>query len=1092
MDAILKPKIIVFIFVFFSLSHLTAQVNNVNRYISEVENKVNRINQMANSKQVIEAMNLLNETRRDFDTYLNYYFENEMRAAKAENSGFNPQLNVQISSVLTASYWESKVEQAQRSVNLAEEAFSERNHRRTLDSQDEVWAYLKTIYGVGKTIKDVYENVQTLELYDAIKSAKEGVDGFIENYEEIENARLQIINTELYETQVKGLISRGKRMEERCWQFASFMRAYEQDVNDFYSLIKRFNQKANQIQNETVINWSSPEYSWNKQNWLNQINGLGRDFKAGNFDYVTLKQKIENVNDKAESEKNKVYQNIQNSGANDAFERGVKLDEEFEDFYNLSIDVLDECYTVSKKNEKATAGDAQIEQTKTTSETVNNTVQIFAGVETGQQTENKINNTIQNNTSGSATQNNFAAAGFIGMAENNGNGNGKYCSVEISKLNKTDNIIFNVISGELKKVEIIWRTSGGSWRTQYEGTKTEFNAEEFLKDVPDFITHFNFTVNAHHNSSYLPNACKAEVWCLAPGQSIPARPSNQNQQTASVQKQNTTPATPSKNTSGKPEKVSNAVNKMPKTGSSQMARIPVYKLMENEKLVFKQTGGTFLKFWVRWSGKSFSEVLFEDTKQIVYSTAELMAKRPEKAMFLDFQVNQYSDVHCYMEGWVLPGGVPIPADWNIAENSNSTAGAGSASNNFYDLIKQADEAFNRKYWNESGGVRASSNPKQESLDLLRKCEPIIARENNFSTKYEMIKTLSGKYSEYAKRVFAFSAKSDFIELSGRLLSKYGSQVNSEKDSKLKSNAYKTMAEGWRNLTQAATWGNHQYNKMYCDKEAKKYYDYALREDRNNTQLQKTVEKINAPKKPIPAKVASTPPIAEEKWAIAENFRNAMVNDNLDESILKKEPVNYMEVGVLKLNVGSGDVWIMVSGTSEWRKITDNSVVVYPGDKIKTSGNAQNVSFTYSRDNSYLAIKSDAVVTIYEEQLCIQRGDVYVNVTKKGDKFLVITPTAVTGPRGTEFSVNVSPAGQTNVHLYEGAIELRNASEISYLVPGEKASIKAENEEITTQTFNIQHHKQQNWNTSNMHENGFHLDKNLFKNVTGGGQIFGNQ
>ena len=97
---------------------------------------------------------------------------------------------------------------------------------------------------------------------------------------------------------------------------------------------------------------------------------------------------------------------------------------------------------------------------------------------------------------------------------------------------------------------------------------------------------------------------------------------------------------------------------------------------------------------------------------------------------------------------------------------------------------------------------------------------------------------------------------------------------------------------------------------------------------------------------------------------------------------------------------------------------------------------------------------------YEEQLCIQRGDVYVNVTKKGDKFLVVTPTAVTGPRGTEFSVNVSPSGQTNVHLYEGAIELRNASEISYLVPGEKASINAENEEIVTQTFNIQHHKQQ--------------------------------
>ena len=86
---------------------------------------------------------------------------------------------------------------------------------------------------------------------------------------------------------------------------------------------------------------------------------------------------------------------------------------------------------------------------------------------------------------------------------------------------------------------------------------------------PDFITHFNFTVNAHHNSSYLPNACKAEVWCLAPGQSIPARPSNQNQQNCcgSETKYNSGNYLKKILRENLKKLVSSAVNKMPKTGA---------------------------------------------------------------------------------------------------------------------------------------------------------------------------------------------------------------------------------------------------------------------------------------------------------------------------------------------------------------------------------------------------------------------------------------------------------------------------------------------------------------------------------------------
>ena len=883
--------------------------------------------------------------------------------------------------------------------------------------------------------------------------------------------------------------------------------------------------------NERVINWSSPEYSWNSQKYLSEINTLVNAFKQGNFNYENLNSKIELINNRAEEDKNQVYQNIHNSGANDAFERGTKLDEDFDEFYNLSIDKLDECYnykgdatnsdkTSSAQSINSFAGldslnDVKQNQNVTESDKTQLNTDPFAGVNLDQvNAGNNTQNQITESNQQQLNSNRSNLPGYVGIVENFGNGKGSFCTIEKGKINKNDRIVFHVISGQLKKVEIIWRTSGGIWRTQYEGPQKQFNAATYLNEIPEYITHLNFTVNAHHNSSYLPEACKAEVWCLSPGQSVPATIQNTretvsaqtNTQTTQLQSQVTAPkqnvstpvqtpaqTTPAQtsNTSKKPEKVSVAVNKMPKTGASQMARIPVYKLMENDKLVFKQTGGSLLKLWARWSGRSFSEVLFPETKQIVYSTAELMAKRPEQAMFLDFQVNQYSDVHCYLEAWVIPGGVPIPAEWNIKESGGGTNSNGNVAgaNSFYDLISKADEAFNRKYWQESQGVRSSSNPKQESLDLLRKCEPIISGENDVQQRYTFVKILAGKYAEYARRVFVYSAKSDFIQLAGGLLSKYGGQISSFSDGQQKSSAYTIIAEGWRDLARAATWGDHAFNKMACDKESKRYYDLALREDRNNAQLQKTVEKINAPKKPVPAQVKSTPAIPENVWAEAENLRNMMV-ENVP--IQKEDGPHYMEVGLVKIdlgsiNVGSGKVWIWRSGAENWEEITENNQFVFIGDKIKTDENTTNVSFKYSADNTNLVIKSGSVVTFYESQIYIERGDVGLFVKKRGGKFLVITPKATTGCRGTEFTVKVDNNGNTDVHLMEGVVELRNSTEISYLVPGQAARIEKEDEEMQISTFDIQQHQQQFQpeNTSRQNTN-----TDPFRLVNGGGKIIG--
>jgi hypothetical protein len=323
-----------------------------------------------------------------------------------------------------------------------------------------------------------------------------------------------------------------------------------------------------------------------------------------------------------------------------------------------------------------------------------------------------------------------------------------------------------------------------------------------------------------------------------------------------------------------------------------------------------------------------------------------------------------------------------------------------------------------------------------------------------------------------------------------LLSKYGGQVSSLSDSQLKSSAYTIIAEGWRDLARSATWGDHSFNKMACDKESKRYYDLALREDQNNTQLQKTVEKINAPQKPVPEKVKSTPPIPENVWAEAENFRNMMV-ENVP--IVKEDKPNYMEVGLVKIDlgsisVGSGKVWILRMGAENWEEITQNNEYIFIGDKIKTDENTTNVSFNYSADNTNLVIKSGSVVTFYDSQIYIERGDVALYVRKRGGKFLVITPKATTGCRGTDFTVKVDNNGNTDVHLLEGVVELRNSTEISYLIPGQAARIEKEDDEMKISTFNIQQHQQLFQFEKSSGENAANI--NPFRFVTGGGKIIG--
>ncbi len=171
----------------------------------------------------------------------------------------------------------------------------------------------------------------------------------------------------------------------------------------------------------------------------------------------------------------------------------------------------------------------------------------------------------------------------------------------------------------------------------------------------------------------------------------------------------------------------------------------------------------------------------------------------------------------------------------------------------------------------------------------------------------------------------------------------------------------------------------------------------------------------------------------------------------------------MNICSMSISTGKGTVSLLSAGASDWKVITDKFIDIYPGDKIKTSKDATGVSVTYFSDKSFLAILGGSEVEFYSEyQLYIRRGNVHVRVQKKGREFLIITPTAVCGVRGTEFDMLVNVDKSTETFLYEGVVEIRNSTDIGYLVPGEKMIAKMDEERLEQTKFNTASRKAAVW------------------------------
>lgn len=136
----------------------------------------------------------------------------------------------------------------------------------------------------------------------------------------------------------------------------------------------------------------------------------------------------------------------------------------------------------------------------------------------------------------------------------------------------------------------------------------------------------------------------------------------------------------------------------------------------------------------------------------------------------------------------------------------------------------------------------------------------------------------------------------------------------------------------------------------------------------------------------------------------------------------------------KLVQVQGTVEVLPKGETEW-KTAGKGASLSEGDQIRSGPGSKAVA-TFA-NQLIVAVEKDSSLELEKLQQSKKRGmDVKINLDKgqiwndvgklrnKNSKFYVETPQAVTGVRGTAFSILITPEQKTNVAVVRGTVDVR--------------------------------------------------------------------
>ena len=1309
-------------------------------FASHIKSEVAEINSLAEKKELKSAIGRLNDLNRYIEHQVNFELEDQLSRAKRENPSFKLNLDLRLRPELTSAYWQDRHERAQRAYRNAREAMSGLASMRTLDKQDTAWAYLKTTYDAVKTIKDVVESVGTQEYWDAFKSAKEGVDDFIENYVNIEEAHLQGLKTDLMEAQMKQLQSRAKKTIAAVEPALSYMKANAEEGDRFTSLLRRVKKTGDDLDSGKTgkLAFGDSRYTWNYEPFKKELEKACQEFGETGVKCPDFKKSFEEIRQRARTDWKQVSGNIKSSGDKEQKPKFLEWhNEAWSDFTRVVSSIFTKVY-----NESCKAAPSRPAEVARDPSPADQKAQAFAGIEQKEEPREAEPAAVEKQAPASAVPRPLPEKSTRPKTDPH-----PPSTTAVSPTRSSDKYWENSIPAQAEKdwmydmayfvrYRVAGRTVGfrryedpqlryplnedamdnlaikhgpsrrfafdiktGTARTTYltffrndkqTGPAAAYNMDGTVGSVQFYIdgvalSEAEYRQKAGSDKSLAPAdlykeekwreipqenvppdlaaiACKEEIpwrqfnipadavkfveasyskepqgifyyehyfhpeihgeigermWFIPAGSppileketiqrggrkinrawdrstgelslfelrqarkegggfssiynSVGPRLSNkltsyycadQKECTADeYRKQRSAhPDWPEAEILGiipktrpgvapdshpDPQGIGSDIGSMRVPAGAQIWSISfgrestsvdyvldhrkVASLGWHDKEMKNPSSRTIYSFghrvlsagwftsgkpsWATVQGRTYKDGVdarFDENGKVVkysYHRKTGVGIESGKLAYQNLRNIPAENAHLSgllkqdMAGPQIPpaemtpllraalGSVQIaaPASITVPEQPQSPAQAdpGSKEKDDYEQLQKqelfkllgeinpkleaADKAFDRPYWSGNTGpgrtTMQPTNPKQESLDILRSAVTIAEKAKYVENKGGLYHLIAYKLSNYAGRVFANKAKQDFFGLAVELVLKADQSIPQNKYMKNKlSEAYSDSAAVWRELTRKALWGNHAYNKAFCDKMVIQQYERALQADPNNSKVGKLLEQLKAPKKPVPEAVKQVPEIDPQKWDQAQTLMSQMEKGSIEPEEPKQEEAHPIQIAEMTLRVGSGSVSIKRSGTDEWKKITEDYSLIYPGDAIKTSADATGVSVSFASDRAFLAIKPDAEVVFQDEStLLIYRAGVHVRVSKRGSEFLVITQTAAVGVRGTSFEVNVGSDNTTETYLYEGVVETRTGSDIGYLVPGQKMIARKGEPKLEQAPFDAQARLKSHW------------------------------
>ncbi|NPD47894.1 MULTISPECIES: hypothetical protein [unclassified Lentimicrobium] len=619
-----------------------------------INKKIEEVHQLAYARDIKKAYKKLDEVNLEIKNEITHEtFSKKYRDAKLHNPNYDFQLREDLPSQFNISRWQDYQARCDRIMAGQGQVEEGMKSAVQLNKLDQALAYAEQLKTIYETFKNGAENLGSANLLKFGYDLNGNMNDFIENYKKIEQAKLEGIEIETFQVDFNRMLSKARINKELYKSYQSEIAVCQDAITTFQSRIRYINDLKQAASSGPLkpMSLADRDYTWDYSYFQKAIIQACDEMEVFEIKCAKLRGNIDEIKLEAKEDWTQIEQNI--SESDDEANRALIL-RELEDRKREFVQIAEakykeafQIYCIDQSAGEETTTNPFDGASATGSSSVNTESEgvieeedeVHDDVGEGDHvipTENTSTEEYSNHEqSGSMSAETIIPrnAKLIGIIENDGNGNGVYKAIEVGKLNSEDKIIFKKVSGEMKKVQIIYRREGGIWDTKYEGKRTEFTVTEIMEGISPNVTHINFVVNAQHNfwrNGSVP--CKMEVYHIQIGGA--ANQSSSNSSTAQENTNNSSNSTGSSASSSSSSSGSqnnqSGVSVIPTESSNQKpANADLNR--QFKEMLSKASEAFNKKYWEDDNGQNSSRNNTQNTLAFL-RTADRLSKQEPNAM----------------------------------------------------------------------------------------------------------------------------------------------------------------------------------------------------------------------------------------------------------------------------------------------------------------------------------------------------------------------------------------------------------------------------------------------------------------------------